>query len=43
MGDFIAVDPVVSGGAYITGIQQFVMEPDDPIKYGFVMGSTTSP
>jgi proline racemase len=36
--DFIAVDPVITGQAYITGIQQFVMDPDDPLKYGFMMG-----
>ena len=35
MGDFIAVDPVVTGAAYITGIQQFVVDPGDPVKYGF--------
>lgn len=38
MGDFVAVDPIVGGDAHITGIQQFVMDPDDPIKYGFVVG-----
>lgn len=38
MGNFIAVDPVVSGKAYITGIQQFVVDPNDPLKYGFVVG-----
>ncbi|MGV8127824.1 MAG: proline racemase family protein [Methanothrix sp.] len=42
VGNHIAVDPVVSGGAYITGIQQFVMDPDDPVKYGFVVGGTAS-
>lgn len=35
VGDFIAVDPVVTGAAYITGIQQFVVDPSDPVKYGF--------
>jgi proline racemase/trans-L-3-hydroxyproline dehydratase len=38
IGDYVAVDPIVSGEAYITGIQQFVMDPDDPVKYGFVVG-----
>jgi proline racemase/trans-L-3-hydroxyproline dehydratase len=37
VGDFIAVDPVVTGEAYITGIQQFVVDPNDPVKYGFVV------
>lgn len=36
--DFIAVDPVVTGEAYITGIQQFVVDPNDLLKYGFVAG-----
>jgi proline racemase len=40
VGDFIAVDPVITGDAYITGIQQFVIDPADPIKYGFVVGRT---
>jgi proline racemase len=38
VGDFMAVDPVVTGEAYITGIQQFIVDPDDPLKYGFVVG-----
>ncbi|NIS68453.1 MAG: proline racemase [Proteobacteria bacterium] len=38
VGDYPAVDPVITGGAYITGIQQFVVDPKDPVKYGFVVG-----
>ncbi|NIQ39155.1 MAG: proline racemase [Proteobacteria bacterium] len=38
VGDHMAVDPVITGGAYITGIQQFVVDPKDPVKYGFVVG-----
>ncbi len=38
VGDFVAVDPVITGEAYLTGIQQFVVEPNDPLKYGFVVG-----
>ncbi len=37
VGDFIAVDPVITGKAYITGIQQFVVDPNDSVKYGFVV------
>jgi len=29
---------VVTGEAYITGIQQFVADPHDPLKYGFTVG-----
>jgi len=32
---FKGVVPRVSSSAYITGIQQFVIDPDDPMKYGF--------
>lgn len=38
VGDFRAVTPVVTGAAYITGIQQFVVDPDDPVKCGFTVG-----
>ncbi len=37
VGDFVAVSPVITGEAYLTGIQQFVVEPNDPLKYGFVV------
>lgn len=39
LGKFVAVEPVFSGQAYITGIQQFVAAPDDPVKYGFKLGN----
>ena len=35
IGEYSAVEPVVTGAAYITGIQQFVVDPRDPVKYGF--------
>jgi proline racemase len=38
-GDLAAVEPVVTGAAYITGIQQLAVDPDDPFKYGFLVGS----
>jgi proline racemase len=40
IGDFIGVDPIITGNAYITGIQQFVVDPRDPLKHGFVLGLT---
>jgi proline racemase/trans-L-3-hydroxyproline dehydratase len=40
VGDLVAVEPVVTGTAYVTGIQQFVADPNDPFKYGFLVGST---
>jgi len=38
VGDVEAIIPELSAQAYVTGIQQFVVEEDDPIKYGFEMG-----
>lgn len=37
VGDFMAVDPIITGEAFITGIQQFVVDPEDKLKYGFAM------
>lgn len=38
VGDFKAVIPQVSGSAYITGFNEFIIDEDDPVKYGFVLG-----
>ncbi|MCI5211334.1 MAG: hypothetical protein D3910_21690 [Candidatus Electrothrix sp. ATG2] len=35
MDGITAVEPVVKGRASLTGIQQFVFSPDDPLKFGF--------
>jgi proline racemase len=35
VGDLNAVVPRVGSTAYITGIQQFVIDPDDPLAMGF--------
>lgn len=34
-GSFHAVVPQVTGSAYVTGIQEIIIDPDDPLKYGF--------
>ncbi|MEE8676697.1 MAG: proline racemase family protein [Oscillospiraceae bacterium] len=34
-GDFPAVVPQVTGSAYVTGIHEIILDPDDPLKYGF--------
>ncbi len=39
LDSYVAVEPVFSGEAYITGMQQFAVDPDDPVKYGFKPGS----
>lgn len=36
-GPFTAVIPQVEGTAHITGMQTFVIDPDDPIKNGFIL------
>jgi proline racemase len=33
-----AVVPIVTGSAYIMGIQQFVLDPRDPFPAGFYLG-----
>ena len=37
VGKYPAIIPEVSGKAYITGFYQFVAEPDDPFKSGFLL------
>ena len=36
-GNYLAVIPQVEGTAYITGMQTFVIDPDDPMKAGFIL------
>jgi len=36
--DWVMVDPIVTGTSYLTGIQQFVVDPHDPLKQGFMIG-----
>ncbi|MGE5485518.1 MAG: proline racemase family protein [Ignavibacteriales bacterium] len=38
IGPYKAVIPEVTGSAYVTGINQFVVDPDDPLKDGFLLG-----
>jgi proline racemase len=35
VGNIPAVIPEIKGRAFITGIQQFLIDPTDPLKYGF--------
>jgi len=37
VGDYPAVIPEITGRAYITAMQQFVMDPEDPLKHGFLL------
>jgi proline racemase len=36
-GDYAAVIPEVEGSAYITGRHEFLIDPDDPLKEGFIL------
>jgi proline racemase len=38
LGEFTAVAPIITGEAHITGLHQFVVDPKDPLKYGFLLG-----
>ena len=35
VGDYSAIIPEVTGSAYITGYSQFMIDEEDPVKYGF--------
>ena len=35
VGGYRAVIPEIYGNAYVTAISQVIMEPEDPLKYGF--------
>lgn len=37
LGKYDAVIPQVEGNAYITGRHEFVIDPDDPLKEGFIL------
>lgn len=37
-GGFDAVLPQITGCAYITGLNQWVLQKDDPLKLGFLLG-----
>jgi proline racemase len=41
VGPFKAVVPTIRGSAYITGIQQLVLDPRDPWPNGFYVGETS--
>lgn len=37
VGEFPAVIPEITGSGYITGFHQFLFDPDDPLKDGFLL------
>lgn len=40
VGGYKAVIPQITGSAYITGINQYIIDEKDPLAYGFLLGST---
>ncbi len=39
VGEIEAVEPIITGSAFMTGIHQFVHDPNDPLDYGFTVKS----
>ncbi|WMM24979.1 proline racemase [Tissierella sp. MB52-C2] len=37
VGEFKAIIPEITGSSFITGFNHFVIDEDDPVKYGFVL------
>ncbi len=37
VGDYTAVIPEITGSAYLTGIGTYLIDPTDPLKYGFLI------
>ena len=37
VGDYDAIIPEITGSAYITGHNQFFIDPEDPVKHGFIL------
>ena len=37
-GDFDAVIPMITGSAFLTGCGTYLIDQDDPLKYGFIVG-----
>ena len=37
VGNYRAVVPELTGSGHVTAMHQFVLDPDDPLKHGFLM------
>jgi proline racemase len=40
VGDRVAIVPAIRGSAWITGISQLVVDPDDPFPEGYLLPDT---
>lgn len=38
VADYDAVIPMITGSAYLTGVATYLIDPTDPLKYGFQVG-----
>jgi len=38
IGEYTAIIPEITGSAYLTGIGTYLIDPQDPLKYGFLIG-----
>ena len=41
VGGYRAIIPKITGSAYITGMNSWIIDPDDPLRYGFLLDSGT--
>ncbi|WPC42031.1 proline racemase [Clostridium sp. JS66] len=37
VGEFDGIIPEITGSAYVTGFSQYLIDPDDPVKHGFIL------
>ncbi len=37
VGEYDGIIPEITGSAYVTGFSQFLVDEEDPVKYGFVL------
>lgn len=37
IGEFDGIIPEITGSAYVTGFSQYLVDPDDPVKHGFIL------
>ena len=40
VGDKKGIIPMITGSAYITGLNKWIIDDDDPLKYGFLLGKS---
>ena len=38
VADYDAVIPMITGSCYLTGVATYLIDPTDPLKYGFQVG-----